>query len=68
MAVNVMKTITNLHAKQEKIGERVGKLEEKIKDKVDREEIGQLKEDLKEIKEDSQRARKENTGNYINQS
>ena len=51
MAVNFMKIMTNLHAKWEKIEERVGKLEEKIKDKVDKEEIGQLEEDLKEIKE-----------------
>ena len=51
MAVNFMKTMTNLHVKQEKIEERTGSLEEKKNKKVDKEEIKQLKEDLKQIKE-----------------
>ena len=50
MAVNFMKTMTNLHVKQKKIEERIGSLDEKINEKVDREEIKQLKEDLKQIK------------------
>ena len=59
MAINFMKTMTNLHAKQEKIEERVGKLEEKIKDNVDKEEISQLKEELKEIKEGQKKTAEE---------
>ena len=56
LAVNFMKTMINVHAKQEEIEERVGKVEEKIKDK---EEIGQLKEDLKEIKEGQKKTAEE---------
>ena len=44
VTVNFMKTMTSLHAKQDKIEERVGKLREKISKKVDKEEIKQLKE------------------------
>ena len=59
MAVNFMKTMTNLHVKQEKIEERVGSLEETINEKVDKEEIKQLKEDLKQIKEGQKKTAEE---------
>ena len=59
MAVTFMKTMTNLHVKQEKIIERIGSLEEKINGKVDKEEIKQLKEDLKQIKEGQKKTAEE---------
>ena len=59
MAANFMKTMTNLHAKQEKIEGRIGSLEEKINEKVDKEEIKQLKEDLKQIKEGQKKTAEE---------
>ena len=59
MAGNFMKTMTNLHVKQEKIEERIGSLEDKINEKVDKEEIKQLKEDLKQIKEGQKKTAEE---------
>ena len=54
-----MKTMTNLHVTQEKIEEGIGSLEEKINEKVGKEEIKQLKEDLKQIKEGQKKTTEE---------
>ena len=59
MAVHFMKTITNIHAKQEKMEERINNIEEKINQKVDKQEINQLKEDLKEIKDGQKKTAEE---------
>ena len=51
MAVNIMKTMTILHVKQQKIEEEMAKLENKINQKVDKEDIQKLKEDISSIKD-----------------
>ena len=51
MAVNIMKTMTSLHAKQQKMEEKMTKLEDKIDQKADREDIQKLKDDITSIKD-----------------
>ena len=51
MAANFMKTMTNLHLKQVKMEERINKLENEINRKVDKKEINNLKDNLKEVME-----------------
>ena len=51
MAVNIMKTITSLHAKQQNMEEKMTKLEDRINQKADREDIQQLKDDITSIKD-----------------
>ena len=51
MAVNIMKTITSLHAKQQKMEEKMTKLEDKIGQRADREDIQKLKDDITSIKD-----------------
>ena len=76
VAVNFMKTMASLHTKHQILEDNVDNLEEKSKNKVDKEEVDQLKEEIgsirkgqkqaleeqwKKIKENSLNQKKENT-------
>lgn len=59
MAVNFMRTMTSLHVKQKVLEERIYQLEEKFKMKVNQEEVDQLREEIKTVREGQLQAMEE---------
>ena len=49
IAINFMKTMAYLHTKHQILEDKVHNLEEKMKNKVDKEEVDQLKEEIRSM-------------------
>ena len=59
MAVNFMKTMANLHTKHQLLADKVDNLEEEIKSKVDKEEVDQLKKEIRGMREGQKQAQEQ---------
>ena len=58
-AVNFMKTMANLHTKHQILEDKVDNLEEKMKNKVDKEEVDHLREEIESISKGQKQALEE---------
>ena len=59
IAVNFMKTMANLHTKHQILEDKADNLKEKMKNKVDKEEVDQLKEEIASIRKGQKQALEE---------